>query len=44
MKITRDVRDYAVAQGLSDEAALKQGMETKFIEFVKQGAEGYRKV
>jgi phosphomethylpyrimidine synthase len=38
------VRDYAAAQGLTNEAALKQGMETKSIEFVKQGAEVYRKM
>ncbi|MDP3454255.1 phosphomethylpyrimidine synthase ThiC, partial [Methyloversatilis sp.] len=44
MKITQDVRDYAAAQGLSNEAALTQGMATKSIEFVKQGAEVYRKV
>ncbi|WP_306475751.1 phosphomethylpyrimidine synthase ThiC, partial [Methyloversatilis sp.] len=44
MKITQDVRDYAAAQGLTNEAALTQGMATKSIEFVKQGAEVYRKV
>jgi phosphomethylpyrimidine synthase len=38
------VRDYAAAQGLTNEAALTKGMETKSIEFVKQGAEVYRKV
>jgi phosphomethylpyrimidine synthase len=43
MKITQDVRDYAAAQGVSEEEALSKGMEQKSIEFVKQGAEIYRK-
>ncbi len=43
MKITQDVRDYAAAQGISDEQALKKGMEVKAVEFVKSGAEIYRK-
>ena len=43
MKITQDVRDYAASQGLSDEQALKKGMEVKAVEFVKSGAEIYRK-
>jgi phosphomethylpyrimidine synthase len=43
MKITQDVRDYAQAQGLSEQAALTKGMEVKAIEFVKQGAEIYSK-
>jgi phosphomethylpyrimidine synthase len=43
MKITQEVRDYAAKQGISDIAALKQGMEVKAIEFVKSGAELYRK-
>ena len=43
MKITQDVRDYAAAQGLSEQEALKKGMETKAVEFVKGGAEVYRK-
>lgn len=44
MKISQDVRDYADAKGLSDEEALKQGMEEKSIEFVKKGSEVYQKV
>jgi phosphomethylpyrimidine synthase len=44
MKITQDVRDYAAQQGMSDQDALQKGMEVKAIEFVKQGAEIYRKV
>ncbi|MGQ0523425.1 MAG: phosphomethylpyrimidine synthase ThiC [Betaproteobacteria bacterium] len=43
MKITQDVRDYAASQGLSDEEALKKGMEERSREFVRQGAEIYKK-
>ncbi len=44
MKITQEVREYAATLGVSENAALKQGMEVKAIEFVKNGAELYRKV
>jgi phosphomethylpyrimidine synthase len=43
MKITQEVRDFAAAQGVSDEQALQKGMEVKAVEFVKSGAELYRK-
>jgi phosphomethylpyrimidine synthase len=43
MKITQDVRDYAAAQGVGEDAALKKGMEEKAIEFVKKGAQIYTK-
>lgn len=43
MKITQDVRDYAAKQGLAEDAALTKGMEEKAVEFVKTGAELYRK-
>jgi len=43
MKITQDVRDYAAAQGVTEEEALKQGLEAKAIEFRKGGSEVYRK-
>jgi phosphomethylpyrimidine synthase len=43
MKISQDVRDFAKAEGISDEAALKKGMEVKAVEFVKKGAELYHK-
>src|ERR671913_2568275 len=33
MKITQDVRDYAAAQGVAEEAALARGMEEKSVEF-----------
>ena len=43
MKITQEVRDYAAKQGISEVAAIKQGMEFKAVEFIKSGAEIYRK-
>ncbi len=43
MKITQDVRDFAAAQGMSDETALKKGMEEKAVEFVKSGAQIYQR-
>jgi phosphomethylpyrimidine synthase len=43
MKITQEVRDYAAKEGITEIAALKQGMEVKAVEFVKTGAELYRK-
>ena len=43
MKITQEVRDYAAKQGISEIAALQQGMEVKSVEFVKMGAEIYSK-
>ena len=43
MKITQDVRDFAAKHGVSDEEALKKGMEVKSIEFVRQGGEIYSK-
>ena len=44
MKITQDVRDFAAAQGVSEDEALQKGMETKSVEFVKTGAQLYKKV
>ena len=43
MKITEDVRKYAAEQGISENEALKKGMEDKSKEFVKKGAEIYAK-
>jgi len=47
MKITQDVRDYAAAQGVDEQAALVEvataGMEQKAEEFVKKGAQIYSK-
>ncbi|MDR4516965.1 MAG: phosphomethylpyrimidine synthase ThiC [Nitrosomonas sp.] len=44
MKITQDVRDYAAKQGVSEDEALKQGMDEKAAEFKKAGAEIYNKL
>jgi phosphomethylpyrimidine synthase len=44
MKITQEVREFAAAQGIGEEAALSRGMEEKAVEFVKAGAEIYRRV
>ncbi|AWI80723.1 phosphomethylpyrimidine synthase ThiC [Parazoarcus communis] len=44
MKITQDVRDYAAQLGVAESEALQKGMEVKAVEFVKSGAEIYRKV
>jgi phosphomethylpyrimidine synthase len=44
MKITQDVRDFAKAQGVSEDEALKKGLEVKAVEFVKRGSEVYQKV
>ncbi len=44
MKISQDVREFAAKEGLNEAEALVKGMEVKAVEFVKQGAEVYRKV
>lgn len=41
MKITQDVRDFAEKQGLTEEEALKEGMEKKAREFAESGGELY---
>jgi phosphomethylpyrimidine synthase len=43
MRITEDVRRYAAEKGLSDEAAIKRGMEEKASEFAEKGSEIYAK-
>jgi phosphomethylpyrimidine synthase len=43
MKISQDVREYAASHHLSEQAALEEGMKEKAVEFVKAGAEIYRK-
>lgn len=43
MKISEDVRKYAAAEKLSEEEALKKGMEEKSKEFAEKGAELYTK-
>jgi phosphomethylpyrimidine synthase len=37
MRITEDIRRYAAEQGLSEEAAVKRGLEEKAAEFAKAG-------
>jgi len=44
MKISQDVREYAAEKGLKDEEALKQGMDEKSEQFLKEGADIYHKV
>ena len=44
MKITQEVREFAAAQGIDEATALVKGMEVKAVEFVKSGAEVYRRV
>jgi phosphomethylpyrimidine synthase len=39
MKITEDVRQYAIELGITDEEALAKGMQEKSLEFIKEGAE-----
>ncbi len=43
MRITEDVRRYAAEQGLSEEAAVKKGLDEKATEFNEAGAEIYSK-
>ena len=43
VNLTEDVRKYAAEQAISEEEALKKGMEEKSKEFVEQGAEVYTK-
>jgi phosphomethylpyrimidine synthase len=41
MKITQDVREYALSHGVTEEDALAVGMEEKSKEFEATGAEIY---
>ena len=43
MKITEDVRKYAAEQSLTEEDAIKRGLQEKAAEFVEKGAEVYAK-
>jgi hypothetical protein len=43
VKITEDVRKYAAEHGLTEEAAIKQGLEQKATEFNETGAQIYAK-
>lgn len=42
MKITQDVREYALEKGFSEEAAIEEGLTEKAIEFRQQGANLYQ--
>jgi phosphomethylpyrimidine synthase len=42
MKITQDVRDYAAAHGLTEDAALDAGLAQKASEFTEGGQDFYR--
>ena len=44
MKITQEIRELAIAQGLSDSEARQKGMATKAMEFIEGWADIYRKV
>ena len=44
MKITQEVREFAAKQGVDENEAIIEGMKVKAIEFVKAGAEVYRKI
>jgi phosphomethylpyrimidine synthase len=43
MKITEDVRKFAIEQGVAEEQVIQKGLEQKANEFVKKGAEIYAK-
>jgi phosphomethylpyrimidine synthase len=43
MKITQDVREFAAKHGVSEQDALRKGMEVKAVEFVRQGGEIYQR-
>jgi phosphomethylpyrimidine synthase len=43
MRITEDVRRYAKEQGITEEAAIEEGLKQKATEFTKSGAEIYAK-
>jgi phosphomethylpyrimidine synthase len=43
MKITEDVRRYANEQGITEEAAIEEGLKQKATEFTKSGSEIYAK-
>jgi phosphomethylpyrimidine synthase len=43
MRITEGVRRYAKEQGITEEAAIEEGLKQKATEFTKSGAEIYAK-
>jgi len=44
MKHNEEVRKYAAVQGVSEDEALKEGMEDKSKQFNESGAEVYSRV
>ncbi len=44
MKITQEVRDFAAQQGIEAQAALEQGMKSKAVEFIRNGAKVYQTI
>jgi phosphomethylpyrimidine synthase len=43
MKITEDVRKFAAEQGMSEQEAVKHGLEEKAAAFRRKGSEVYAK-
>jgi hypothetical protein len=43
VKITEDIRKYAAEHGLTEEAAIEEGLKQKATEFAKSGSEVYAK-
>ena len=43
MRITEDLRKFAAEQGITEEAAIEEGLKQKATEFNKAGAEIYAK-
>ena len=43
MQITEDVRKFAAEQGISEEAAIEEGLKQKATQFNEAGAEIYTK-
>jgi phosphomethylpyrimidine synthase len=43
MRITEDVRKFAAEQGITEDAAIEEGLKQKATEFTKSGAEIYAK-
>ena len=43
MKITEDVRKYAAQHGVTENAAIEEGLKEKAAEFAKSGTEVYVK-
>jgi phosphomethylpyrimidine synthase len=44
MKITEDFRRYAAEQGVTEDQAVKRGLEEKTVEFARAGGDLYKKI